>query len=201
MQFIEKPASNSSLSRRKLIYGVGINDAGYLVSRVINKKKVCCPFYRRWFDMLRRCYSAEYHALKPTYLDCSACNEWLTFSNFKAWMIKQDWQGNHLDKDILNQGNKTYSPSTCIFVTRDINALLVDQKSTRGIYPQGVYFNKKYNTFSATISINGKKKTIGYFPSSEIAFTAYKKAKYTLIAEIARSQAEPLSSALLKYKL
>ena len=29
-----------------------------------------------------------------------------------------------LDKDILVQGNKVYSPNTCIFVTNDINVLL-----------------------------------------------------------------------------
>jgi len=41
-------------------------------------------------------------------------------------MERQDWEGKHLDKDILIPGNKIYSPDRCIFVSSLIN-LLIDK--------------------------------------------------------------------------
>jgi hypothetical protein len=115
--FIEKSATKKSLSGRRPVYGVGINDADYITIYKSNGSTLTCPFYRRWKNMLSRCYDKKYLERNKTYKDCSVCKEWLTFSNFKAWMIKQDWRGNHLDKDITSQGNKVYSPNLCLFVT------------------------------------------------------------------------------------
>ena len=108
------------------VYGVGTNDAGYAIQvmesvRGANgkpKQRIIwfCPFYRRWVHMLERCYSERYQEKKPTYIGCTVCEEWLRFSNFKSWMETQDWEGKHLDKDLLVEGNKIYSPDTCILV-------------------------------------------------------------------------------------
>lgn len=40
----------------KLVFGVGINDSSDKVVQTINNKKVICPYYRVWVDMLRRVY-------------------------------------------------------------------------------------------------------------------------------------------------
>ena len=116
-------------------------------------------------------------------------------------MRSQDWQGKQLDKDILTQGNKIYSPERCLFVTQYINGLLNDKGASRGKYPQGVCFNKVIGKFRARCRVNGKSKFIGYYLSSKEASEAYKEFKYQVIADVAVKQAEPLRSALLKYKI
>lgn len=151
--------------------------------------------------MINRCYSKRFHLLRPTYKDCTVCDEWLIFSNFKTWMVLQDWKGKVLDKDILEQGNKVYSPSTCIFVTTRINNLLGTHTTSRGEYPQGVYKDKLNNKYKAQCSVDGKYVHIGRYGTVEEAYSAYKKFKYNVIADVASTQEEPLKSALLNYKI
>lgn len=196
--FKEIPTSKSN---RKLVFGVGTNDAWYKTEPRVKGEKVRCPFYVRWHCMLKRCYSIKFHEKQPTYIDCTVCTEWLIFSNFKQWMQKQDWQNKQLDKDLLIQGNKIYSPVFCIFVTRQINTLLNDRGARRGLYPQGVSFDNRDNRFVARLSINGKHKGLGRFTVEEQAHAVYLKAKYAHIKQIALQQSEPLRSALLNYKI
>ena len=121
--FEEIPATQKSIDNRKLVYGVGINDADYQVNPTIDGSRVMCPAYSAWHSMIERCYSEKYHDKKPTYKECYVCDEWLYFLKFKSWMEKQDYKGKELDKDILIQGNKVYSPETRIFVDKTINVL------------------------------------------------------------------------------
>ena len=123
VEFIEMPASKKSLSFRKPVFGVGTNDADYIIDRRIDGKRVACPIYRAWKNMLKRCHSDKYQKDRPTYIGCSVCKEWLTFSNFRRWMLTQDWQGKQIDKDIKFKGNKIYSPETCMFVTNKENTI------------------------------------------------------------------------------
>lgn len=62
--------------KTKLVYGVGINDADYVVQRKetievngVRKRRLVwvCPYYQVWRTMLRRCYSTKYHDRQPTY--------------------------------------------------------------------------------------------------------------------------------------
>jgi hypothetical protein len=199
--FIEIIASKGSLARRSLIHGVAINDADYITQPKINGKIVRCPFYRKWTHMLDRCYSEKYHDRRPTYKGCTVSEEWLVFSNFRDWMIKQDWEGRELDKDILVQGNKEYSPKACIFVSSAINGLLSDHRASRGPYPIGMSWSKSNNKFKATCSITGKQVHLGHFDTIEEAHKAYKEFKYNLIRDIALQQKEPLKTALLNFKI
>ena len=155
--FIEIPANKNSLAQRRLHLGVGVDDASYRVNPVINGKYQMCPYYRKWTSMINRCYSAISHARNPTYKGCIVSDEWLVFSVFKAWMEKQDWQGNDLDKDILFYGNKLYSSSTCLFVDPKINRLIETNNAKRGKYPIGVCFSERDNRFIAQCSVLGKK--------------------------------------------
>ena len=46
---------------RRLVSGVGTNDADYTTSPVaVNGVRTRCPFYVKWLDMLTRCYSDKY---------------------------------------------------------------------------------------------------------------------------------------------
>ena len=185
IKFQEIPASKKSLTLRKLVFGIGINDASYVVQPIISGKKMICPYYKRWQAMLRRCYQSKCHEKQPTYIGCTTFTEWLTFSNFKSWMIDQDWEGMQLDKDLLVSGNKMYSPEFCIFIPSSLNKLLIDCAAARGDYPQGVSWHKKNGKFVAHCHANGKIKYLGCFSTPEAASTAYKIFKSSHIKEIA----------------
>jgi len=195
-KFIEIPANNNSLAKRKLVCGVGINDADYRI-KVGNNQ---CPFYTKWMNMLKRCYDQNYLERCPTYKDCTVSENWLIFSNFKEWMSSQDWEGNCLDKDVLVPGNKIYRPDYCIFVSTHVNSLLTDHRSARGNYPQGVYYFKKTGKFQAYCRINGIKKHLGYFTTSGEAASAYNGAKSEEILRIANHQSDfRIKNALLQH--
>lgn len=199
--FIEIPANKKSILQRGVVYGFGINDSDYLTMSTINGVRSYCPFYVKWVDMLKRCYSPEFSYKNPSYIGCYVCDDWGYFSRFKEWMKNQDWQGKHLDKDLLIQGGKLYSPLTCLFVNQEINKLLNKREASRGAYPQGVTFAKTRKKYKAKVNYNGKTVSIGYYDTPELASEAYKAAKYKIIKQVALKQIEPLQSALLSYKI
>lgn len=167
--------------KRKLVCGVGINDANYTIAPTIDGKQVTCPYYSKWKSMLMRCYSLSYHVKYPTYADCVVCEEWKSFMAFLAWMSVQHWEDRELDKDVVVQGNKTYSPETCRFIPKQLNTLLTDSGGARGGWPIGVYFNKQNGKWMAQARIDGKKKYLGLFDCPYKAHFAYRKFKYKLI--------------------
>lgn len=120
--------------KMKLVYGVGVNDSQ--TSIYVDGKQI--KSYNCWKGMLERCYSKKLQIKFPTYLGCSVCEDWLYFSNFKLWYNVNYKEGFEVDKDILIQGNKIYSPATCRFVPKYINLLLTDSGRARGIWPLGV---------------------------------------------------------------
>lgn len=130
----------------KLIFGKGVNDVEGKTQLQKDKKVIWrCPFYDRWTNMLRRCYSKSYQKSFPTYVGCTVCEEWLRFSTFKTWMQFQDWEGKELDKDLLSGKSKIYSPETCGFIGKDLNNFII-QRSTRNELPLGGFLNRKTNT-------------------------------------------------------
>ncbi len=183
------PASNMSLAMRKLIYGVGINDAWYVVRPEVGGKYYNCPYYKRWHSMIERGYPHRFKEKYPTYKDCTVCEEWHTFSNFRAWMEKQDWEGKQLDKDIILPDNKVYSPETCVFVSSNINNLLLDCGKSRGKYKQGVDINKDHGKFRVQCNKGvGNGKHVGYFPTEQQAYEAYVTYKHALILKVSSEQ-------------
>lgn len=124
------------------IHGIGINDADYKLSENVlvsgkYKKTWRCPFYTVWASMIARGYSDKFKSKYPTYLTTKVCEDWLIFSNFRLWMEKQDWRDNHLDKDLIGDG-EVYSPDTCCFIPNFVNTSLVLSNSIRGSLPVGV---------------------------------------------------------------
>lgn len=198
-EFIEVTATKRSLEARKAVCGIGINDADYIVTTVINGKMVSCPYYLVWTGMINRCYNLKYQEKYPTYKDCSVTKEWLTFANFKEWMKTKDWKGMELDKDILTIGNKTYSPESCIFVSRRVNNLLNDSAATRGNNPQGVTFDKRLGKYRAQCSVNGKQRRIGVFATSNDAELAYLEFKSKAVTSVAESEGGLIGEGLLRH--
>lgn len=195
--------------KKKLVYGVGVNDAEYPIDlRDVwyecgkKKQKVLwiCPFYRKWTSMLERCYSEKCQQKYPTYKGCSVCQEWLTFSNFKAWMERQDWKDKHLDKDILFPGNKVYSPDTCVFVEQRVNKFLNEHNAARGEYMIGVDWYKPSKKFRASCTNgSGKNKHLGYFTSEVDAHKAWLDYKLKLAYQLASEQTDArIAKALIE---
>ena len=178
-----------------LVHGVGINDANYAVTPMVNGVVVNrCPFYEIWKGLLLRCYSESYLLRYPSYVGTTVDKDWHLFSNFKEWMSAQDWKGKQLDKDILVPGNKVYSATTCIFVSRQINMLLSNAKGKSDL-PVGVTLRPS-GRYTAAYSHEDKKITIGTYDTKTDAAIAYLTAKASLIERIAKEQNEQLSGAL-----
>lgn len=182
---------------KRLVYGVGINDADYKTREVIqvNGKQVTlwtCPFYRKWRDMLTRCYSKKFHQRQPTYKGCIVSEEWLLFSNFRKWMVEQDWEKKELEKDLLVYGNKVYSAETCVFVTSQVNVFLTDSGKTRGEWPIGVYWRRYVGKFMAQCRnpFTGKRENLGYFLCPYEAHRAWLKRKLELAHQLAAIQSD-----------
>jgi len=174
---------------KKLVAGAGVNDADYQIHPRVNGKQKLCPFYRVWRDVLRRCYSTIRQKKQPTYIGCTVVPEWLKFSNFREWMETQDWEGNAIDKDIIEIGNKEYGPDTCCFVPQRVNNLLTSNRADKGACPTGVNINhSRGGEYRAAISMYGKRKYLGDYETLEAASAAYRKAKTAHIKEVAMRQ-------------
>ena len=186
---------------RKLVYGVGINDADYVVQRnetiYVNGKRTrkqvwICPYYQAWKSMLERCYSIKYQERQPTYRGCSVSEEWLTFSVFKSWMEKQEWEGMQLDKDILFEGNKLYSKETCVFVSSVVNIFTTDRGASRGEWLIGVDWYKARGKFRALCRnpFTKKQEYLGLFNSELEAHQTWLKRKLELAHLVAAEQTD-----------
>ena len=191
------------------VFGVGI--IGYEKTR---KDGVKLRSYDTWRDMLKRCYSEKYQQMQPTYKGCSVCDEWLYYSNFKKWYednyYEIEGQRMCLDKDIINKGNRIYSPNNCIFVPNNINLLFVKCDSSRGNLPIGVSLNKsqKYDSKCRIFDVSKLKhckKYLGYFNTPKEAFDKYKVVKEENIKQIADYYKdripEKLYNAMYKYEV
>lgn len=161
--------------------------------------------YNVWRLMLRRCYDTE-SKLYKTYRNCFVCKEWLCFSNFLKWHNENYYEIDdiqmQLDKDILSNRNKMYSPNTCIYVPADINEMFKIQQKERN-YPQGVFYHKKDKVF---VYYSYKyKKTVGNYKTEKEAHFNYLKDKQEKILERAEFYKDNIPNnlyqALKNYKV
>jgi hypothetical protein len=190
--------------KEKKVCGVGVNNADYAVYKtetVNGKQKIVwtCPYYVVWHSMLERCYSEPFLKKRPTYRGCSVCPEWIYFMTFKAWMMTQDFEGKQLDKDILFEGNKVYSPEDCRFVEARVNTFLLDSGAIRGEWPLGVDWYKRDCKFRARCRnpFTKKKEHLGYFDYPQAAHEAWLKRKHELALALADLQEdEAIAEAL-----
>lgn len=178
------------MDKKGFVFSVGVNDSPTAVQRFkcwreagVKKCKLlwACPFYNKWKGMLERCYSDKFKVKQPSYEGCYVCEEWLKFSNFKNWMIQQDYEGKHLDKDLLVEGNRMYSPETCIFIPRKINNFLILRGNDRGEFPLGVSYDNNAGKFKAAGQENGYRKHLGLFCTPTAAHKAWQEHKLKLV--------------------
>lgn len=98
--------------------------------------------YSKWRWMFDRCYNEDFHRKQPTYKDCVVSAEWENFQNFAEW-ITLNWydcsDSLELDKDLLVEGNKIYSPDTCCLIPRAINQALAQKRHDKD-YMTEIYY-------------------------------------------------------------
>ena len=133
--------------------------------------------YIKWRDMMQRCYDKNVHKkYKPEYADKCVCEEWQNYANFKLWFDEHyvPCKSNQmdLDKDLLVQGNKIYSPETCVFLVHYQNTLFEGRKG------DCIYQNE-----NGQYLINNKKSEI--FESYEDAFNIVMERRKKKILDIA----------------
>lgn len=143
--------------------------------------------YSIWQRMLLRCYDENDIEKNPSYRGCIVCETWHNFQNFAEWYYQQSNSnkiGFQLDKDLLKVGSRMYSPETCSFVPKDINVLLTDHRSARGLWPQGVHYYETNKKYVAQLNCGkGVRKNLGSYETPEEAFAVYKREKEKFIKE------------------
>ena len=95
-----------------------------------------------------------------------------------------------MDKDIIEIGNKLYSPNKCVFVTLAINGILAKNEKIRGELPMGVVYDKRNGRFCARCKVKGKVKHIGGFDTANKASNAYLEFKYKHLVATANKQTD-----------
>lgn len=198
------------MSRRKLAYGVGVND---WCTNISNGSSKHIPEYKMWLRMLERSLSEKWKADNPTYKDVSVDPAWhsmTTFINDVSTLVGYEQaitNGWHLDKDLLVKGNKLYSKDTCCFLPIEINSLMVMHRSNRGVYPSGVHFRKRQpkRPYGAVVRTGGIIKTLGSYATPEEAFYVYKEAKEAYIKQVANKWKDQIDirayEALMMYEV
>lgn len=190
--------------KRKLVRGIGINDADSPVARYeligVKFKKVWrCPFYSKWEHMLERCYGKTYHDTNPSYIGCSVDQAWHTFSVFKRWMETQDWHGKELDKDLIDRGNRVYSPDKCIFISPELNKFMTASDASRGLMPMGVGIKRSTGKLYARCCnpFTGTQEKIGSFICEIEAHARWQSRKHEHALVLASMEKdERIASAL-----
>jgi hypothetical protein len=108
-------------------------------------------------------------------------------------MRSQQWQGLELDKDILGDGSRTYSPAFCAFVPQYLNQIINCIKpKVEGSCLIGTRRNRR-GTFEAKCNIGDSKSVgLGTYETEILAHRAWQteKAKQIEIA-VNRYASEP----------
>jgi hypothetical protein len=200
------------LKIEKRVFGVGINDVSYTITKCdkiggVWKQVWRCPYYVKWREMLMRCYCAKLKSKSPTYIDCTSSEEWIYFSNFIKWVDEQpnrNWQNCDLDKDFLFKGNKIYSKETCVFIDNGLNKFLNIGANHRGVSMIGTCFcesNNKYLSQCSNPFNRGNKRPssyIGYFLTEIDAHKAWQAKKHEYALKLADLQDDPRVAKTLR---
>lgn len=132
------------------------------------------PLFKRWKNMIERCYY-DRHVAYDIYggRGVYVCDRWLNFANYVEDITKKEnysklieqpdkW---HIDKDILIKGNLCYSNETTIIVTARENIDEVNKKNNKTVlqYTKTGELVAKYNSLQeASDAIGISKNNLSY---------------------------------------
>lgn len=184
---VAAPSDHIEAKIQEKVYGVGVNDAPYYTSLVVDGVTQYCPYYLRWKKMLATCYSASNGSGSLR----TVCVEWRSLMGFRRWMERQDWEGKELTHWLRVPGATTYAPATCLFVPRKVRSLFPTKARSQNGQPFGV--REKEGRFIVTCSSAGKKRGyVGSFDTRDEAIEAYVVAKESEAISLASAQKDPL---------
>lgn len=170
------------------VYGLGVT--GFKYPTKVNELPT--KEYVAWIGVLRRSFAKTVKNRQPTYQNVTCCDEWLDFENFYEWLHSQEnfekwYQGKRwaIDKDILNKGNKIYTPESCCLIPQNVNCLFLKREAERGKYPIGVRYREDGFLAICRNPFLDKAVELGYYSTPEKAFYAYKEYKESIIKQVA----------------
>lgn len=148
--------SAPQIEHDKTVCGVGYCSDNSLPSFYTDERGMRrqTPFYRAWVNMMNRAYILADGYYK-SYEGITVCEAWHDRAVFTKWMKTREWNGCELDKDLLEPGNKVYSPHTCCFIPALINNVIkhtIDKAA-----PVGVYSLKSGNGYE--VWMNNEKRS------------------------------------------
>lgn len=145
---------------------------------IIKRKTIWTKSGIVWNNMRNRCNPDNVWNKDSPYSSCRLGQSFLKYHDFVEWHIRQiGFDLNYeIDKDILVEGNKTYSASTCILVPHGLNTFFIKHPDKNGL-PFGVSFHKASGKFRATLTSFKKSKHLGLFLTKEEAYKAYMDGK------------------------
>lgn len=129
--------------------------------------------YRAWDNIKTRCYNKnckyyKYYGGRGI----TIYKEWVNDPKaFIEWALNNGWkQGLEIDR---KDNNGNYDPSNCRFITHAenmCNTRLLWSHNTSGF--NGVSYQKNIKKWEAYITVDNRKKRIGYFATPELAAKA-----------------------------
>lgn len=183
------------------VFGVGFNSGGKFKQKTkgrATKEKVA------WINMLKRCYYKPQLEVNRTYAGCYVCNDWLDFQKFAKWYsdnLLDIKEGCDLDKDLIEYGNKEYSPEKCMIVPRSVNKFMCNSGASRGLFMIGVNFHKASGLFRSECRnpITKSRDSLGYFDSEIDAHLAWRVRKSEIAIMLSKKyNITSLESALVR---
>lgn len=156
-------------------------------------------YYSRWKDILKRCYSESFHANNHSYIGCSVCEEWKTFSIFKAWLVGSGFDGTQvIDKDLLFRGNKLYSPETCVLIDSELNSFLaIGGRGSHLPHGVGLQSGKCVKPYTAKIKDSVKTEYIGSYETAMDAHKAWQNRKYQAACNLSLRYDDPIRAFIV----
>jgi len=172
-------------------YGKGFIGVG----TYLKKNSLKC--YETWARILQRVYCPKFHERQPTYSKVTMCEEWHNYQVFAKWFYENYIEGFEIDKDILSDEGKAYSPSTCVFIPKRLNSFLTNKQTANTSGYIGVSRTRNGLKWRASIKIDGKGKNLGVFEEVEDAVDAYKQARQAQVVALQELYKNVLSKEVL----
>lgn len=144
------------------------------------KYKISTRSKSLWDWINSRCKANPYYA--------GSENLFGNFQLFAEWCSQQagylnkDANGRfwHIDKDLMVNGNSSYSPDVCCFVPQYLNKIFSVSHRT-GQYMLGVHLHKQTGKYRTQIRVGKTSKSLGLFEDEFMAHKAWVLAKIDMM--------------------
>lgn len=152
-----------------------------IILHVGNEGRGKTAAYKGYRDMLQRCTNISDTSYKNYGgRGIKVCDRWLGVRGFTNFLIDMGDRPEGKTLDRINNDGK-YEPDNCRWATRQAQAVnrRTFANNTSGI--KGVYWHSRDKKWCASICVNYKLKSLGYFKSKEDAARARIEAEGMLV--------------------